>query len=332
MAAISPTLSFERVSPRPTPEPSTARRYWKWCVTTYHDHSDLITSLGIFTLNTILLASKIFKQIPHFIHRSCYVALSFSSVMWVNIQVRDLLKTGNDLYHSMQEKDMQGIVFTAAKVTVKSLNMLLAGSLMAASVVSLCAFPEVTLAMYAVMRPFSLFSLVVGIGTEIYDHRKNASLIGKFNRTAKNPEKVQRVMGHFLNRLYSEKDRERNTEKTLAHHTFRQLDHYVIETVKTSLFEKHGAETASQAVDSLGEQGMRDLFHTLRRGLKQKRDYTKANLGLIVLGYLSMGICKMWPDSLIQSSVTWGMSALYTGKMIWRKAKHSDLSNAAVLS
>lgn len=329
MSAITPTSSFDNIFPQPRHKQTTTQRYWKRCVKTYHNHSDLITSLGIFSLNTVILTSKIFKQIPHLVHRTCYAALSFTGVMWMNIQLRDLVKNGNDLFDCIKEKDMEGIVFTAAKVSVKSLNILLTGALLAASIISLCAFPEIALAMYAVMRPFSLFSLVVGIGTEIYDHRKNASLLNAFKRTAEDPTKVQRVMKHFLYHLYHKKDQEsRCDERKLARHTFRQLDHFAIEAVHNNLLKNHGVKTANQAIKKLDDQGINELFNTLHVGLKQKIQYTEANLGMIIIGYLSMGICKMWPDSLIQSSVTWAMSALYTGKMIWQKAKHHEWSTA----
>jgi len=183
------------------------------------------------------------------------------------------------------------------------------------------------LAMYTVMRPFSLFSLGTGILTEIYDYKKNNSLCGRIKVAARKPEKVEKVMRHFLKRLYHEKDRtEESSEKRLARHTFKQLDHYVMETLRENLGKKYDVDTVDQLMGVMNQSDLNALIHKLRTGLKQKRKYTQANLGLIVLGYLSMGICKMWPDSLIQCSVTWTMSLLYTSKMIWQKCRHSEWS------
>lgn len=321
MSAISPSLDHTQHDPFSVSSfHSAISKKWKWLVRIYHHHSDLITSLGIFTLNTILLASKIFKEIPHLLHRSCYTALSFSSVMWLNIAIRDLIKNGEDLYHNLKAKDLEGIVFSAAKVTVKSLNMILSGALIAASIFSLFAFPEIALAMYAVMRPFSLFSLAVGILNEVYDYKKSDSLADRITQVSQKPEKVERVMRHFLKRLYHEKDSEAESpEKSLARHAFKQLDHYLLESMLENITKKYGDKSAEILIETLDRQEINSLIQTLEAGLKQKRQYTQANLGLIGAGYVSMGICKIWPDSLIQSSVTWAMSLLYTSKMIWQK-------------
>ncbi|ADI37632.1 hypothetical protein [Waddlia chondrophila] len=298
-------------------------KHRKWCVRVYRHHSDLIASLGIFTLNTILLASKIFKEIPHLIHRSCYTALSFSGMIWMNIQIRDLIKNSDDLYHNLKAKDWEGIIFTAAKVAVKSLNILLTGALLTASIFSLFAFPEIAFAMYAAMRPFSLFSLGTGILTEVYDYKKNSSLCARIKKVSEKQE----VMHHFLKRLYHEKDlAQESSNKLLARHVFKQLDHYVMESMRKNLANKYGCETADHLMNKLDENDLNALFQSLKRGLKQKQQYIQANLGLITAGYISMGICKMWPDSLIQSSVTWIMSLLYTSKMIWQKSLHSGWS------
>lgn len=294
---------------------------WRWCVKIYHQHSDLVTNLGLFAVNTTILVSKIFEEIPKMIPRGCYVALNFTGVFWLNIQFRDLIKNGEDLYQSIIDEDMEGIVFTAAKVTVKSLNILLTGSMLAAAVITLVGFPEIALSMYAIMQPFAIFSVLVGLGTDVYDHKKNSALASQFTQIETLDEKVKTVMDCFLKQLMDVKSSEKNT---LAKHTFRQLDHYTVEQMKETIKKSHPNISGEELIKAIPEEKITKLFSAIKEAFLQKQKFMEANLGLMTLGYLSMGICRVWPGSVIQSSVTWGMSLLYTSKKVWEKYLQSE--------
>ncbi len=293
-----------------------AKACWQWCVKTYHEHSDLISNLGLFALNTTILASKIFKQIPKIIGRGCYVALNFTGVIWLNIQLRDLIKNGKDLYQSILDRDMEGFVFTASKVAVKSLNILLTGSMLAAAVITLVGFPQIALTMYSVMQPFAIFSMLVGLGTDVYDHKKNSALERQFTQMEAQDKKVKGVMNCFLKQLFNV---ETSDKSTLAKLTFRQLDHYAIGQMKKALRKAHPTLSNEELIQAIPKEKIKSLFDSIKDALLQKQKFMEANLGLMILGYVSMGICRIWPDTAIQSSVTWGMSLLYTSKKIWEK-------------
>jgi hypothetical protein len=331
MTITAPTIRFREVS---TPWNTFSRhtqRCWNRCVTIYRSHSDLVSGLGLFTLNTSILASRIFKQIPSFVQRSAFTALNFTGLIWMNMQIRDLGKSGEDLWFNLRAGDGEGIVFTAAKVVVKSLNILLTGSMLAASIASLCSYPQIALSMYTIMRPFALFSLYVGIGTQIYDDRKNKALHRQLTHIEDQPDKVRAVMTCFLKRLYKESPTVvESREHRLAYHTFNQLDHHSMEALIEGFQKKYAAENSEKLMNILSQETINEHFHQLRNALNQKTQFTQANLGLLALGYACMAVCRMWPDSLIQSSVTWGMSLLYTSKLIWQKYLQSEW-NARVL-
>src|SRR5690606_33909951 len=152
MSAISfshsqSTLSFRQPA-------HDVRQAWRWCVTVYRNHSDLVSSVSIFTMNTAILAAKLFRQIPKEVGHTAFFALNFTGLIWLNMQIRDLKKTGDDLHASVREDDFEGMVFTAAKVSAKALNILLTCSMQAAAFVTLCGLPHIALSMYGVMRPF----------------------------------------------------------------------------------------------------------------------------------------------------------------------------------
>lgn len=179
--------------------------------------------------------------------------------------------------------------------------------------------------MYAIMRPFSLFSLLVGIGTEVYDYKKNGDLIRKITVIEKANDRglrTQNIMRHFLNRLISSKENKEpnDPDKQLARHIFRQLEHFTLETFKGEIQKKH-----PKILDKLSPDDAKKLFSALTKALQDKQIYTKTNLWLIALGYMGMAICRLWPETLVQSSTTWGMSFLYTSKLIYQKTQQAKL-------
>lgn len=288
------------------------RSVWEACRTIYQRHSDLLSQLTTLALNTVILASKIIQKIPSIIPRFANTALSFTGLLYLNLQVRDLLKVGGDLVDSIKTKDLEGIVFVSARVTVKALNILLGIGMMGATLVALCGFPAVALAMYGIMRPFALFSLFIGIGLEVYDYKKNGALLKKFQKLEHCPEKISKVVMALREQIQKKTNKSvcSKEEQRLVLHTFRQLEHFRVDALRKEFFEEK----------LFGEGGGEEkLFEKIKTAFEQKRVYIQANLGLISLGYLCMGICKMWPDTLVQSATVWGISLLYTTKLIYQK-------------
>ena len=328
MTSTAIALNLEQTALSLTLPVDTIKRGWRGCVKVHRHHSDLISSLSNLTLNTIILAAKIFHQIPEVFSRSAYVMLNFTGICWLNMQFRDFVKSGKDFYAAHRTKDFEGMACTAAKVMVKGLNILLTCGMFAASIFSLCVFPEITLMMYAIMRPFSLFSLVVGIGAEVYDYKKNSDLIRKITVIEKANDREQRtqnIMRHFLNRLLSSKKNKEpdDPDKRLAQHLFRQLEHFTLETFRGEIQKKY-----PNILDKLGPDDIKKLFSALTKALQDKQTYTKTNLWLIGLGYMSMAIYRLWPETLIQSSTTWGMSLLYTSKLLYQKNQQAKLRDS----
>ena len=68
------------------------------------------------------------------------------------------------------------------------------------------------------------------------------------------------------------------------------------------------------------------LFYGIKDGMQNTQAATKANLILTSLGYISMGICRAFPDTLIEMFTRWSMSVLYTDKFIYEKFFQADLA------
>ncbi len=271
---------------------------WENIVRVYRRHSDLVSQITLFTLNTAIAAAKVFEQIPKIIPRSSLTMLNFTGLIWINMQISSLIKSGKDLILCAKAADFEGFVFTAVKVAVKALNLLLTGSMLAASLVALAGSPQITLSMYAAMQPVAMISFMLGIGTDVYDYEKNGALAQQLEKMTLNQEKVTTLAGDLLKLLEG-----KASKNTLARHLICQLDHHSLEALK----ETHHKMTSLEMVQKIKE------------ALALKRSYTQAHLGLIVVGYAGMGICRLWPDTLVQSAVTWSISLFYTAKLIWQK-------------
>lgn len=277
-----------------------------WCKNMYYRHSDALSSLSILALNTTLVASRIFQNIPRIIERSANTLMNFAGIVWLNIQWRNLIKKGEDCLFAFQAKDWQGLIFCAAKVTVAVLSILLTFGTFGACLITLGGLPELALSMYLLMRPFSLFSLILGIVVDIVDYKINSDLNNKMIviLNSNSDKKIQTVMSSFLKLLRKKEGAGLNK---LALHTFRQQEHYTLEKMKEELGQLQSQEDYKK------------LFESLKQAVENKLLFTKANFGLIALGYLSMGICRMYPESLIQSLSLWSMSLLYTAKLFYEK-------------
>lgn len=292
-------------------------------------HTDVISNLGILATTTCLLAAKIFEHTPKILPRVANFIYNYGVIIWLNVQIRDFLKSTNDFFRTFTLSGlggMVGIVETAAKVFVKGTNIILTCAMFTGAVISAIAIPEAYLAVALSIRTFSLTSLFINILSDVRDYFANEDLLRRLELMETNPNGsvlIGKVMVCFLEIVKnvetpSKVSSEWREEWKLADRLVRQLDNYTFETFKESL--KVYRKEKNSLVDAL------KLFYGVIDGMKANQAYTKANLTLSALGYLSMGICKAFPDSLIEMSTRWTMSVLYTDEFIQRKFFQSDLA------
>ena len=289
-------------------------------------HTDVISSMGILAITTGLLASKIFEQTPKFLPRLAMLVYNYAGIIWLNVQVRDLVKSVKDASRTIQSFDIPAMVETAAKVFVKGSNIILTCVIFAGSVASALVFPQASLAIALSIRSFSLSCLCINVVSDIRDYFANEDLLKRLEQIESSPEGsvlIGKVMVCFLEivkdlKSPSKVSVEWKEEWALADKLVRQLDSYTVETFRESL--QKDRKEKNPLVDAL------KLFYGVKDGLLSTQAYTKANLSLTSLGYISMGICRAFPDSLIEMLARWSMSVLYTDEFIQRKFFQSDLA------
>jgi hypothetical protein len=291
---------------------------WRWACHVLNKHTDLISSVGILTLTTCLLAAKIFPKIPPIWPRLSLVILNFGGIIWLNVQVRDFIKNVRDLSFAAQMRELSGVLLTAVKVLVRGIDILLTCGLFTASVVASCGYPHTTLLMYASMRPFAILSLAMGVMTEICNYFINERLLAKIEKKALEG-RLKQVMQCFVDRVLCQKqDRQAipHLDQLLAVHIIRQLDMSTLEIFQERL-KISSREDDEESVN---------IFHAMKTSIQNKQAATEASLFLTALGYVSMGICKIFPGSLAEIGLRWGMSVLYTDELIKQKLFQSDLA------
>lgn len=316
-------------------------RYRDKCWKVYKKHSDLISSSALLILNTILLASQIFQQIPAIVPRVSLVLLNYTGIIWLNVQVRSFIKSCQDLGFAIQYHDVEGIVFTASKVLVKALNILLTGSMFIASVVSLAGYPGIALGMYTAMRNPAMAGWVASIFNDIADYYQNKKLLKNLSEIDQSQDadiRIQLIVRNFIQMTHPKSRRllpsiPENlkkidaTEKRTSMRIVRQSGEYLLYTFKETLAAGKCFSNVDGTLSGLDRNYTYKFYLGLQDGIKRKQDLTRANLGLIVLGYASLGLCRMYPNTIIQYGVTWGMSMLYTGKLLYQKYHQRKLQH-----
>lgn len=292
----------------------------------YNKHSELFSNLTIVSLNSILLLSKIYEQIPRVIPRTALVVFSYTGIISLNAQIKSLFKSSRDFSNAFSLRDAQGMLFTAMKVSVKGLNIILTASMFAAAVIALAGFPTITLAMYAVMRPFGVAGWIGAIANEACDYQQNQKVLGDLEVMRKSPNVDERIHNFAMHsfdliRPGSLGPIKGKDERKLASRVLRQIGDYDVEAYRENIAKLAlGSQRLGKPL-TIDQQAAWLHFQNVQGSLEKQVKVATANLGLRVLCYGALGVCKAYPDSIAQWSSMWGISVLYLVKHIYEKTK-----------
>lgn len=289
-------------------------------------HTDIVSSSGILVITTCLLAAKIFNNIPVILPRVASLVYNFGGIIWLNVQVREMIKSVRDFRRAFWHDKAFGIVETAVKVGVKSVNIFLTCAIFSASVLSVSGYAQAALGIHLAMRGISLSTLALSAGLDVHDYFANADLVQRLEMAEKQEQDEKQVGKIVL--CFSELLFQTNTDSRwrwpqeywLADRLIRQLDNFTVETFEENLRHKSTKEPIRIAVCR--------IFYSLKESMLSKQAFTKDNLSLTVLGYFSRAICRAFPETVIEMATRWGMSVLYTDELIRQKFCEADLAES----
>lgn len=296
---------------------------WNRGVRIWNDHSDLINSTGILAVTTCLFAEKIFRNFPQAIPRIGRVILNYIGIISLNVQVRDCLKSWSDFSRSLRDNTFDAMVQTGARVFVKGVNALLTAVYFTASVAALCSFPQIASGIYLVTRSISLTSLALGILGDVWDYHVNEEILHGLHLIEDGPHASRQIAKTMINyfkvifNVETSRQLRESDEYRLAARLVRQLDYQTIQSFQKNLGTIPPTGVRAESIR---------LFGAVKQSLLNKQSWTKSNLSLLVLGYLSMGLCRAYPDSLVEMSARWGMSVLYNDEFIRYKLFQADVT------
>lgn len=274
--------------------------YWRGrAYRLYHKHSDLVSQYSRLFLNSIILAGKLPTGIPLALPRAAFAWMSYTGITYTNIMVRGVCKTANDFKYAFKASDWKAAAYTLVRTAVKVTDIVMMFIMFGASLVTLAGFPATSLAIYASMRPISMASLALVISDEIIDFLDTKDILD----TCGEDEPPQR-MEHFeayaldqpLDAAALGDERARSMVRVLEEHAL-------------GVFQDH-------------PQKIKHCYHEVRKAVDQKHRTTIENIYARIFGYFSLAVCRYYPDSLIQATLTWGISLYYTEKMVREKLRN----------
>ena len=80
--------------------------------------------------------------------------------------------------------------------------------------------------------------------------------------------------------------------------------------------------------ETLTAEVAKDILATVKKACEDQDRGYKETAALGALGYAAMAVCRANPNSLIESATLWGMSLLWTSKMVGRKISEADTATA----
>ncbi|HRW58514.1 MAG TPA: hypothetical protein P5048_02710 [Chlamydiales bacterium] len=284
-------------------------------------HTDLISSVSILALDVIFLLGKIFPAFPQKLSQFSFVALNFSGLICLNFMVSFIRKTRKDCL--IAQKAQSRLIFfeTMVKVFYIGSGILLTVGMFLASVFIYFEKHQLVSIFYKVMRPWGALSIMIAIGLDVYYYMNNKRFIAKFDKVFSNQKKDR--FSQLIHQLFHKQTAcsiDKNEQKVLiwAATLRARTDKDTWKTFqnKLSCMEVDDLQFSREKQDSLCQ-----MIECLKDNIIVQQQIASADLGVRGFGYVSMGINKIFPNTLIQGVVLLANASLYTSMLCYQKIK-----------
>jgi hypothetical protein len=292
----------------------------------YVAHSPFFESAGYLVVNTALLASKIFDRFPVVITYAAKGYLNFSGLLWMGTHVQDWTKNVRDLRFALHYRNYPTALLTAARCCVKALNIFLTLSSTAAFVLTVSGFPLISAQIYAVIAPLGMIGWLSSVSGAFIDYAENRKMLKQLDALEQRADADQRVQAFVqdfiafsFQSVFKPMEYPDDLETPLAMKMVRQMEYYHLHSLKADLQKKGLVSTALGKTLISDKDKSWEVFRCITGGIKKTQQSTKGNILLIALGYVSWGLGRAFPDTIVQYGTYWGMSLLYTIKLVYTR-------------
>ncbi len=284
----------------------------------YQSQSDTVNQFTNFTLSTTLLLSEIFQKIPKVVPRTARTLLTYTGILTLHYQTKELNKNCRDLKLAWEAKELSAIALTGAKVAVKASDIFLTIGSFAFACVSLAGNPALTLSYYTFVRPLATGAWGMLIAFDVIDHKLISSLLEKLKKidSSEDQEQISTYFKWILHNETKQPSLIKQDNQKIARDLAQQYDLYRLAEIEKAL----------------KEDPTQDFFALLIANMEKRQTIKTADLALKIFGYISLGINSAYPETLIQASTYWSMSALFTTLHIYNKFYKSPLPEPQLAS
>ena len=324
--AVQPDFNF--FIPKPEPKKSESalgfiwnskKKIWWEVAKNIKHHPGLSTGAFRLGLNTCVVATRCFEQIPQIFGRAATVCLSASGLLWLNCYITEIRKGGGDLCRAIACKDRMGMIFSALKIAQNVVDLGLTCAIAGASVFALFGMTETAMLIYTSLRSVGLASLAAAIVQDISNYYYNSKVVQKIKQithgSAAN-EKIRSLFRHTVAIATPDLKEFKASSKEdtqLAVRMVRLLDSYLLGRLQEEL-RKAKRTLTNYLKDGERETIPNDFLKTWKEKFCYDKKDAEANLAFRALGYACFALTQLYRGTLFESALSWTLCALWTGK------------------
>lgn len=300
----------------------------------YHYNNALLQQISLLSLTTCVLASKIFSSIPKIIPRASLSLLNYVGIIYLDSQVMHVCKSIRDASIAIKEKDYTGLFTLSLKIYVKATDVLLTSASFVFSLLALGGVPQVGLIAKVVMRPISIIGWLLSSLNSTVDFYQNKDLLRRFkNLKSETKEDYQNFISLLVCKVLRiiEPEGAKKLEPislNVSVDVDKKISNFAMLTVRQleeSSLREFSADLLAQLekdphFSMSWEKNLR-YFKGMQTRIKEKNQQMTLGTGLSILGFIGLSVGRVFPDSLADWGMRWGISSLYTAKMVWKKIK-----------
>lgn len=284
----------------------------------YNQNSFLIQGLICLALNTVVLAGRLFKEIPQQATNGALLGLSFVGILTIPEQCMNLLKTTGDLARAVEAAEPVAVVMTAIKVFREASGILLVLSHLFAVSVSFAGKKEWTANIYWVMGWWGLLCTLLSPVVELYRQASCSTMRAKIERIDNaydREECIQRLLLTLKGQEKFEGMRPLSLVLPSRASVIRVLYRRGWKAIQGDLGRMSQNSLRNFTIED--REHMEAIFERLKRQVDFAETLSWVDQLLVELGYMAMLIGNLYMGKWQQAFTTWVMSLLYNTRSVY---------------
>jgi hypothetical protein len=289
-------------------------RYWSRIKN--FQNNRLASQTSILLLNISILTTKIFCSIPKVFATVPLTLLNFVGLLNIKDMHAEVKKLYIDAVSTFKLRILPRFILTVLKVAVEVTDFFLVISMSAVAVIGLTGNSRLTSQCYKYAAPIALASFALRFAIQVVEWYLSQRLWSDLNNV---PEAERSQIALDFRELVLQDGNTHQNHHPLSQKIFWLMDNYDLNAYRTRFL-------------NMPTEDANTLYPNLVNIINYKRLDQIGSWGMLAFGYGSMAICKAYPNTLLQSSLTTVNAALYWVKEVknyvqrWRVSHNIDIA------